>query len=85
MTCAIRYGVTICEGRYVAKELSPIVREVRTGTGGTGEAARHFFCYPVGAAHNDSLLLYIVGAADSPTQYLEFPRRACALGYAAVS
>lgn len=85
VTCAIRYGVTVCEGRYVPTEINPMVREVRTGTGGTGEAARHFFCYPVGAAHNDKLLLYIVGTTDSPTQYVEFPRRACALGYAAVS
>lgn len=85
VTCTVHYGVTICEGRYVPTELNPAVREVRTGSGGTGEAARHFFCYPVGVSHNDKLLLYLVGTTDSPTQYIEFPRRACALGYAAVS
>lgn len=85
VTCPMAYGTTICEGRYVPSSLGPGVDEVRTGTGGTGEAARHYFCYPVGVAHNDKLLLYLVGTTDSPTQYIEFPRRACALGYAAVS
>jgi hypothetical protein len=85
VTCAMHYGTTICEGRYVPTEISPLVREVRTGAGGTGEAARHFFCYPVGVAHNGKLLLYLVGTTDSPTQYVAFPRRACALGYATVS
>lgn len=85
VTCTMAYGTTICEGRYVPTTLNPAVQEVRTGTGGTGEAARHYFCYPVGVAHNDKLLLYLVGTTDSPTQYIEFPRRACALGYAAVS
>ncbi len=83
--CDQLYGTTVCEGTYVPTQINPAVREVRTGIGGTGAVARHYYCYPVGVASNDKLLLYIVGTTDNPATFTEMPRRACALGFASLS
>lgn len=81
-TCEMYAGANICHGTVSPPATGVGIVNVMAGSA----VGKHFFCYPGDAgAFNNKLVIHLVHTGEDPATANAFPKRACALGFAAIA